>query len=192
MIFSGISLGILIFILLNLLLPVEMQITRQIILRFRTLRCAMLMPHAKKSLDCYDKSMEWLRTVPDFEKEHYAWHGARSALIQDIGDTDRFAEVYARLIRNYAWWRIVMAMDQVLQHYQRYITLRVEIDTNIKDWPLDPFDDKPLRYKKAGDSSFIIYSIGADEQDNEGRKLFVSGPMDMHEIQDLGFHILLK
>jgi hypothetical protein len=34
--------------------------------------------------------------------------------------------------------------------------------------PLDPFDDKPLRYKRNQDGSFTLYSIGANRKDDGG------------------------
>lgn len=34
--------------------------------------------------------------------------------------------------------------------------------------PADPFDGKPLRYKKASPKGYVIYSIGADRQDDGG------------------------
>ena len=36
--------------------------------------------------------------------------------------------------------------------------------------PADPFDGKPLRYKKA-QKGYVIYSIGLDRQDDGGKGL---------------------
>jgi hypothetical protein len=35
--------------------------------------------------------------------------------------------------------------------------------------PVDPFDGQPLRFKKSGDGSVVIYSIGPDGKDNGGQ-----------------------
>jgi hypothetical protein len=35
--------------------------------------------------------------------------------------------------------------------------------------PIDPFDGKPLKYKKL-DLGFVVYSVGADEQDDGGKE----------------------
>jgi hypothetical protein len=35
--------------------------------------------------------------------------------------------------------------------------------------PIDPFDGKPLKYKKL-DPGFVIYSIGEDQQDDGGKE----------------------
>ena len=52
-----------------------------------------------------------------------------------------------------------------------------------KTVPTDPFDGKPLRYKKHG-SSYIVYSVGSDGQDDGGV------PRDSNYLvipQDIGF-----
>jgi hypothetical protein len=43
--------------------------------------------------------------------------------------------------------------------------------------PMDPYSDKPLVYKKAGDN-FTLYSVGEDFKDDNGKVLFSGGRID--------------
>ena len=45
--------------------------------------------------------------------------------------------------------------------------------------PIDPFDGKPLRYKKLA-KGYVVYSIGTNETDNGGSETIgETGPLDV-------------
>lgn len=44
----------------------------------------------------------------------------------------------------------------------------------LEKWPVDPFDDQPMRMKLHADGSLVIYSIGKDQKDNGGDVMEVS------------------
>ena len=88
-------------------------------------------------------------------------------------------------------------MDYIFRYYKDNGVLPDRIEPGIKEWPLDPFDERPMRYKKTGETSFIIYSVGPDEEDNNGERLWKSGPISVRPIgggkpEDVGYHILLQ
>ncbi|OGF64711.1 MAG: hypothetical protein A2Y62_14760 [Candidatus Fischerbacteria bacterium RBG_13_37_8] len=154
--------------------------------------CAMLRSYTKNMLPPLNIASEWMRKVPDFEKGHFAWHEARYALVYQPNDYHNFTKhAYARLIRNSVLWRLVLAMNQIMHYYQANGMLPDSIEASGKDWPLDPFDDNPLRYRKTSDNSLIIYSVGLDEKDDNGENLRISGPVGIDEPLDIGFHIVL-
>jgi len=97
--------------------------------------------------------------------------------------------IYARLVKNYVLWRIVLAMDQVYRYYQSNGVLPDRIEAGNKEWPLDLFNDKPLRYNKTGKNGFTIYSVGPDEKDNNGQHFNIGNPVDIDEPLDVGIRI---
>ena len=61
------------------------------------------------------------------------------------------------------------------------------------EWPFDAFDDKPMRYIKASDKKFYIYSIGPDLEDNKAEKLPDSGRIWIYAPHlDIGFQISIE
>lgn len=48
-------------------------------------------------------------------------------------------------------------------------TLRDLVPTYIPDVPSDPFDGKPLRYKRL-ERGYVIYSVGPDGNDDGGKE----------------------
>ncbi|MCO6439183.1 MAG: hypothetical protein J5J06_18995 [Phycisphaerae bacterium] len=53
--------------------------------------------------------------------------------------------------------------------------------------PADPFDDKPLRLKHEDDGALVIYSIGANETDDDGS---IDPPQGRGRAPDVGFRLL--
>jgi hypothetical protein len=48
------------------------------------------------------------------------------------------------------------------------------VPTYLPEVPVDPFDGKPLRFRQL-ESGFVIYSVGKDRQDDEGKERTESG-----------------
>ena len=44
------------------------------------------------------------------------------------------------------------------------------VSQHLKTVPEDPFDGKPLRYRKLG-KGYVVYSVGTDGADNDGKRL---------------------
>ncbi len=60
-----------------------------------------------------------------------------------------------------------------LRQYERDRGVQAEslsdlVGTYWSDVPLDPFDGKPMRYRKGGPGQAIVYSVGADQIDDNG------------------------
>ena len=172
----------------------EMILASKIYHSSRTLRCALQKNYTKDTLSYMTEITEWMSRVPDFDKGTYSWHEAHSVLSNKktfVFWAPNITNTYARIIKNVALWRLVLATDQVFLNCRNQGSLPDQIDTQNSAWPLDPFDDKPMRYRKVDDTSFIVYSIGLDEIDNQGQKLYITGPLT-DEQQDIGVHMRIK
>jgi hypothetical protein len=82
-------------------------------------------------------------------------------------------------------------IDEVVRYRQEHNTLPESLDFVHTPWRTDPFDEKPLRYKKEGDAKFVVYSVGPDGRDDGAQTLYVSGVMEMKDElkEDVGFRI---
>ncbi|NUM36234.1 MAG: hypothetical protein HUU50_16960 [Candidatus Brocadiae bacterium] len=65
-------------------------------------------------------------------------------------------------LENIALRRCAQAILAINMHCQIHKNFPEKIEI-----PIDPFDDNPLRYKRLN-SGFLVYSIGKDEEDNQG------------------------
>lgn len=63
--------------------------------------------------------------------------------------------------------RLLETSVRLLQDRQRTGKLPVVLPADLGDARLDPFDGKPLRYRRKG-SGFLLYSIGSDRTDDGG------------------------
>lgn len=87
--------------------------------------------------------------------------------------------------------RAVLGVNQVVGHYQNTDELPKDVES-FANWPLDPFDDQPLKYRKMDENGFLVYSVGTDEIDQGGENLYTYGVMELDAPQDIGFFIRLK
>jgi hypothetical protein len=100
---------------------------------------------------------------------------------------------YGRALSLVAQARLVLMMDEALKYRQANKALPENLDFVTAPWRTDPFDEKPLRYKKEGENLFTVYSVGPDGRDDGGANLYVSGAMEMKDDlkEDIGFRVLL-
>jgi len=57
-----------------------------------------------------------------------------------------------------------------LQHGKLPADTADVVPTFLDKWPDDPFTGKPLKYKRVGEESLIVYSIGNDKTDDGGKR----------------------
>ena len=103
------------------------------------------------------------------------------------------ANAYARAINLRAQWRLSIAVDTLLRAFKETGILALSVvDLGDVDWPIDPFDDQPLRYRNIDGKAFVVYSIGPDEIDGDGEELFVTGVLYLDREFDIGYRFTLK
>ncbi|HMP81171.1 MAG TPA: hypothetical protein PKA41_00520 [Verrucomicrobiota bacterium] len=66
-------------------------------------------------------------------------------------------------------------------------TLEQLVPTYLQSVPLDPFDGQPLRFKRL-DKGFVIYSVGNDREDNDGKERVSGGKGGMRKM-DVTFFV---
>ena len=71
--------------------------------------------------------------------------------------------------------RVVQAANLVLAVRGEGIEFPLDLLDTPEDWPLDPFDGRPMRYRRLDASSFRVYSVGPDGVDDGGT---FAGPYD--------------
>jgi hypothetical protein len=139
---------------------------------------------------------EWLRTVPDLKGARYEWNDARARFMSNQSNAVIMLHSYYLGISLVSRWRVVLATDLMLRYYQERQALPDHSDTLDSSWPEDPFDGKPIRYRKTGEKSFIVYSVGPDGTDQEGKPLRFSDRFsdvsDFWKAYDIGFSILIN
>jgi hypothetical protein len=165
-----------------------------------TLLLQTFLRFSKSEMQAITEWTRWLQSVPDLRQGRFAWHEARNIFPNRRGWT-RYTfdtasdgwEIYARAIARTAMWRLVLAADSVLRQYEKSLSLPEDPQNDDPAWPLDPFDEKPIRYLKAGEKSFIVYSVGPDGTDQKGDPLCVvyCGARRYHGPRDMGLHIVL-
>lgn len=86
-------------------------------------------------------------------------------LLPSLGAANRFASLEAR--RRAA--ATAVAVQKFRLDHKGALVERVEelVPQFLPSVPLDPFDGRPLRYKRLP-AGFVVYSIGADGRDNDG------------------------
>jgi hypothetical protein len=73
--------------------------------------------------------------------------------------------------------RVAMAIERYrLAHNTLPANLNALVPKYLSAVPVDPFDGKPLRYKKGTPKGYAVYSVGFDRQDDNGTKLTAKTP----------------
>ena len=92
------------------------------------------------------------------------------------GGFARAASREASCLANLRLALTAVALEQFrAAHNNRYPTALSELTPNYLDAPLmDPFDGRPLRYRKQG-AGYVLYSIGYDLKDNGGKRMNGNG-----------------
>jgi len=149
----------------------------------------------REALLAHDQIGDFFTTKPNIPDSRFAWHEARRDLI--VPETSlllpRMANAYARAISLRAQWRLAIAVNTVLKSYKETGKLAPNIaELGDVEWPIDPFDEQPLRYSKLADDGFVVYSIGPDEIDADGEDLYVSGVLRTDTEFDIGYRITLR
>jgi len=159
---------------------------------WRPLWRAALRRETERDLNTLTLLTGWMYSVPDFTLGDLAWHDARVKMAGwGYGKyLPNFTSSYARLVSLSAAWNLTLAQDRIYAIYaKKGVFPEIEEILKISDWPIDPFDGQPLRYKKLGPRSFIVYSVGPDEIDGEGADLYVSGVMKADMEKDIGYRV---
>lgn len=127
------------------------------------------------------------------ETQKFGWLKHRSLKSKESQLAPNLDHSYGRALSLLAQARLVLMMDEVLKYRQEHKALPEALDFVQEPWRTDPFDEKPLRYKKEGDNLFVVYSVGTNGRDDGAQKLYVSGAMEMKDElkEDIGFRILL-
>jgi hypothetical protein len=127
------------------------------------------------------------------------WH-ERAAVVAAIGAEDRDAPELARpwfetgkivsvFQQSHAFIRCTLVAIAKERHRMRHGTWPDSPDELVPallpEWPLDPFDGHPFRYKRLADG-VVIYSVGADGFDDGGR---VSPTLTQQPMSDIGVRV---
>jgi hypothetical protein len=82
----------------------------------------------------------------------------------------RVTEMDCRIMSRLDGARVALAVERYrLANGKLPESLKDLVPTFLESVPIDPFDSKPLKYKKL-DPGFVIYSIGEDRQDDGGKE----------------------
>jgi|GEM_PF-1321142 hypothetical protein len=129
----------------------------------------------------------------DREAQKYGWRAYRKIAWKESALMPNLHAAYGRALALLAQARLVLMMDEVLKYRQEHKALPEDLDFVQAPWRVDPFDEKPLRYKKEGENLFVVWSVGPDGRDDGAQKLYVSGAMKIDDElkEDIGFRILL-
>ena len=115
-----------------------------------------------------------IRDVPDFGVGRYYSYGLQTA--------------WEAVASRAAWLRVMRAALAVegcrLKHGRLPASLKDLVPEYIKAVPVDPFDGKPLRYRKLK-KGFVVYSVGRNGRDDGGRNVNDKPPAD-----DITFRVL--
>jgi hypothetical protein len=129
----------------------------------------------------------WIRVmtkIVEIAKLPVEQQRSRLKIYAESIDRDRRIPVYVRLVvpavtrvgesvaRNQAWLRctvVAIATERYrLAHNHWPESLQQLVPDFLQEVPLDPYDGKPLRYRRLQDG-VVIYSIGPDEKDDGGK-----------------------
>jgi hypothetical protein len=163
-------------------------------LRWRFLRRSSLAEPCRDLLRQHGDLKLWLTTVPNLERDVFAWHEARrelGALTWSSGMPD-FLAAYSWALSLKAQWRLVLARDEVLRHLEARRSLPEDATVMGDSWPVDPFADAPLGYLRHDPSSFTVYSLGPDELDQGGDSLWVLGAYELGDAMDVGLRMKVR
>ncbi len=158
------------------------------IFSFEIVKRAFLMPSAKKDFELASAYLTFFKDTADFEKSLFSWKDMREinkpAGLLIVPD---FSNAYARLVTANVQWRILLASDMVLRYRKANGMLPGAVSDLEGEWPVDSFNDEPLKYIKNDENSFTVYSVGPDLKDGKGEKLYVGGIMNLNNDFDIGF-----
>jgi hypothetical protein len=101
------------------------------------------------------------------------------AWLQRISEAERRRQALVRCMA------VTLAVERYRQHGDWPKSLAQLTPELLKEVPLDPFDGRPLRYRRLADG-VVIWSVGLDGKDNGGR--LYNGALDF-EGKDLGFRL---
>ena len=129
----------------------------------------------------------------DRHTQKFGWAHHKSLKPKESQLSPNLGNSYGRALCLVAQARLVLMMDEVLKYRQEHKALPADLDFVQSPWRVDPFDEKPLRYKKEGENLFVVYSVGTDGRDDGAQKLYVAGAMEMKDElkEDIGFRIAL-
>lgn len=166
----------------------------EFILPFKPLWRAWMKPHSEKDLNYFTEMTRWFYTVPDYEKGSYAWHDGHVMMTGLSGSyfAPNLTNAYARLVTQTAQWRLLNAQNQVIRYYRKHRRLPDDTLMSAEEWPVDPFNDLPIKFRKIDRKHFIVYSVGPDEEDQGGEPLYVYGILETDTPQDVGFDLELN
>jgi hypothetical protein len=127
------------------------------------------------------------------EAQQFGWAMYKHLKAKESQISFNLSASYGRALSLLAQARLVLMMDEVLKYRQEHKALPEDLDSVQAPWRVDPFDEKPLRYKKEGENLFVVWSVGPDGRDDGAQNLYVSRAMDMKDElkEDIGFRVLL-
>lgn len=123
-------------------------------------------PSCRDTLDDAATFRHWLDAWPVAEGRT-PWAAAHWKKLQPSKTFRGLAEGAGVLV---TMWRVALAVDTVLRHVANAGELPKSAD-ELSDWPKDPFDDQPLRYRRLTATRFVAYGVGADGIDDGGGAL---------------------
>lgn len=143
-------------------------------------------------LDNMTRFMQALDNGYRVKEQKFAWGEFRKMEIRQSFLFPNLLNTYGRFLSLITQARLVLLADEVAKYRAEHNNaLPADLNSVTAGWRIDPFDEKPLRYRKEADNRFVVYSTGWDGRDDGGQKLYVAGVMDMKNgtKEDIGFRI---
>ncbi|MDP1587824.1 MAG: hypothetical protein Q8M07_08790 [Prosthecobacter sp.] len=110
-----------------------------------------------------DKLLAVIEENHGLRRLHYAFaYKSAPVVIHILRDA-----IYTETVRRQSL--IAIALERYgLRHHKYPSTLPELVPVFLESLPLDPIDDKPMRYRQTDNGRYIIWSIGADREDDNG------------------------
>jgi hypothetical protein len=125
-----------------------------------------------EGLSSLSRQRLWLEAHPEAIHPPYLWFEVKS-----LEPTHYYIlqYLYRQAMKEVAILRVVQAANLVLAVRGEDGEFPLTLLDTPEDWPLDPFDGRPMRYRSLDAYSFRVYSVGPDVVDDGGT---FAGPRD--------------
>jgi hypothetical protein len=125
----------------------------------------------------------------------FGWAAVRAVPVKpSIMFTENIVDSsYGRALSMLTQARLILMMDEILKYRKEHHALPENMDFVQAPWRMDPFNEKPLSYRKENDLRFSIWSVGPDMRDDGAANLYVAGVMEFKDEkkEDIGFRVAL-
>jgi len=156
---------------------------------------AFLYKVSKRSLEDYYKIYSFLSKEVNFKENKFLWKEYKEFNLRKKFFFPNFGfSPYGRILATISQARAILLSNEIIKFYLKNKKLPENIDFLNKDNFIDPFNEKPLIYKKLNDKKFLVYSVFYNEIDDCGKNLYISDVISFKDElkEDIGFIFSLE